>query len=484
MGHGLSGNGDQGEAPLRLYEQLAQQLTAQVDSGQLAAGERLPSVRQMSRQRGVSVATVLAAYQLLEDRGRIEARPQSGHYVRAVGAPGVLEPEPSRPTPAPSEVDTAGLVSLLLRDAADPQLLQLGVALPNAALLPTERLHRILARLARGTGGGYTDPRGVEPLRAQIASRLARLGLLVAPDEIIVTCGCQEALMIALRATCQAGDTVVLESPAYFNFFQAIETLGLRALELPTQPREGISLTALATVLGQHRVGACLLSTNYSNPLGATMPLAAKRELVDLLAEHGVPLIEDDIYGDLAHSGDRPPVAKGFDGDGGVILCSSFSKTISPGVRIGWMVPGRWLDRATHLKAVFSTATATLPQLAVAEFLATAGYDHHLRRIGRVYARLCAELAEAVGRCFPVGTRVSRPDGGFVLWLQCPDYVDARALHQAMRERGVTIAPGVMFGTQERYRHCLRLNAAFWSEPAAPAAVAEMGRLAAQMQSG
>lgn len=283
--------------------------------------------------------------------------------------------------------------------------------------------------------------------------------------------------MLALRAACRQGDTVAIESPAYFNFLQLLAQLDLRALEIPASPGEGMSLEALTYALDHNPVQACMVITNFNNPLGGLMPDPRKQQLVELLETRGIPLIEDDIYGDLSFADQRPSVAKAWDRTGNVLLCSSFTKTLAPGYRVGWIAPGRFQERIERIKMVINIASATPPQLAIAEFLANGGYDHYLRSIRRVYARQVGQMGEAIGRHFPAGTRVSRPAGGFSLWVEMPEPVDSRELYvQALRE-GITIAPGPLFSATGKFPNCVRLNAGFWS-PAAEAAVATLGRLA------
>ena len=458
-----------------LYETLAADLSGLIASGTFRPGDRLPSVRQLSAQRKVSVSTVLQAYLLLEDRGLIEARPQSGYYVRlAEGrlAPELRraplpEPDISSPGPDPAQVGLRELVMRVVRDSENPNLVQLGTALPNRDLLPTRKLNRIVATLAREQeeqSNGYFFPPGYEPLRVQIAQRAVVAGCSLSPADIVITAGCSEAIELCLRAVFRAGDIVAIESPTYFGILQSIEALGLKALEIPTHPREGISLSALRFALEHNPVRACLVVSNFNNPLGSCMPDEAKRDLVELLARHEIPLIEDDISGEIYFSEQRPPAAKAFDRKGLVLLCSSFSKDVCPGYRVGWTAPGRFRAAVEWLKFASSGVTASLPQMAVAEFIACGSYDHHLRRLRREYAFNVEQMAQAVVRCFPPGTRLTQPGGGFVLWVQLPEAVDSLELYRQALHVGVTLAPGYIFSASPKYRNFIRLNAAAWSK--------------------
>ena len=462
-----------------LYETVAQRIIHLIDHGTYGVGDRIPSIRGLSRQMQVSLTTVMEAYRLLEDLGVIEAHPQSGFYVRARHLEPPHVPAKSEAIGDPIPVRMGDLVMRVMRDTLNPDLVQFSAALPNPDLLPTEKLTRLLAAVTRREqhrSDVYEIPPGCEELRVQVARRSLEAGCRLTPSDIIVTCGCQEAVVLSLRAVCKAGDIVAVESPTYFNFLQAIELLGLRALEIPTHPEEGMRLDALQQAVERHPVRACLLSTNFSNPLGATMPESKRAELVTLLARSDIPLIEDDVYGDLSFAGLRPRLAKSFDTKGMVLLCSSFSKTLAPGYRVGWIAPGRFQAQIEHLKFVSNIAAASPPAIAIAEFLANGGYDHHLRRVRRVYSAQMGLMSQHIYRFFPEGTRVSRPSGGYVLWVQCPEHVDAVSLYQRALRRGITLAPGPLFSPQQGYRNCIRLNSAQWS-PKAAEAIAGLGQL-------
>lgn len=453
-----------------LYEEIAARVGGLIEQGTYRPGERIPSIREMSRQMQVSVNTIMGAYAQLENQGMVEARPQSGYYVRSR----VLEPGADVPNrkpedePLPCCVSVEELPMKVIRSLTDPSMVPLGSSVPNPDLLPIDKLNRMLATEARRfriQSVSYTGPRGTHRLRTQIAKRSLTYGCTPAPEEIVVTSGCVEAVTLALQATCRPGDTVAIASPVYYTFLHSIQWMGLKVLEIPATPREGISIDVLGYAIRHNPVHACLIISNFNNPLGSVIPDEKKRELVALLAQHDIPLIEDDVYGDLAFGSARPSAVKAYDEKGLVLYCSSFSKTLAPGYRVGWIVPGRYQRKVQQLKALFNIATATPTQLAIAEFLTNGGYDHHLRTIRRIYSRQVARVQDAVGRHFPLGTRVTRPGGGFVLWVEMPDGIDAFRLYEDAFNAGISIAPGTLFtATGDKYRNCIRLNAAFWSE--------------------
>ena len=465
-----------------LYQQVASRIESLIEGGTLRPGDRIPSVRKLSGQLDVSISTVLEAYRLLEDRRLVEARPQSGYYVRhRADAP----PEPKKSTSlrraVPPEPDE--LVLRVLRDSRDPRLVPLGAAIPSADFLPTSRLNRLLAQVAREdphASQQYDSVNGFEELRLHIARRMIEAGCSVTPDDIITTGGTQEAVFLCLRAVTKPGDTVAIETPTYYGLLEAIESLHLRALEIATDPRDGVCLDELERALRTRSIAACAFVPNFGNPLGHRMPDDKKRRMVELLAEFEVPLVEDDIYADLCFDGERPHAAKAYDRRGLVMLCSSFSKSLAPGYRVGWAMPGRFLQRVARLKFSSSVATTTPTQMAIARYLSQGGFDRYLRRLRRTYKELTHWMTGAIAEAFPAGTRVSRPGGGHVLWVEMPESVDSIWLYEAALEDGVSIAPGPLFSATDRYRNFIRLNCAQpWTEKVARG-VERLGALVAR----
>jgi DNA-binding transcriptional MocR family regulator len=465
---------------LHRYQELAHRLADAMAAGSLRAGDRLPSVRALSARHGVSIATATQAYRWLENQRLIEARPKSGYFVLA-RTHKLAEPAASSPPPGARAVGVNAFVMEYLACSEQPGVAPLGCATPAESLYPGEKLQRLMAAIGRRhpeLAARYTTSTGHERLRGAIARRAIEFGCALDPDDVIVTNGCTEALNLALRAVARPGDTIALESPTYFTLLQIIESLGMRALEIPTHPREGISLEALELATrAPGAVKAVLLVPNFANPLGSLMPDASKERLVRLLAGRGIPLIEDDIYGECYFGRARPFVAKAWDTDGNVLLCSSFTKSLAPGLRIGWIAPGRYRREVELLKFITSIATPELPQRAIAEFMANGGYDHHLRKLRAAFALQVQQLGEAVAEHFPEGCRLTQPAGGFVLWVELPQEVDSVRLFEAARAHGIAIAPGSMFTTTDRYRHFIRLNCGHALGSRLQLAVAQLGEL-------
>lgn len=467
-----------------LYQRVAGDLASLITRGALRPGDRLPSVRGLGLQRHVSVATVLAAYRELETRGLVEARPQSGHYVRAPSATVLPEPRAPRVTAKPSKVSVGALVAEVYGAGGDPRRVPFGAAYPSPELLPADKLNRTLAAIAREAGGAgvaYDPPPGYLPLRRQIARRWAAFGVAITPDDVITTFGAMEALALSLRAVARAGDTVAVESPAYFGLLQLLEGLGVRALEIPALPGRGMDLDALEEALGRHRLAAILAIPSFNNPLGCLMSDGDRERLVGLVERHEVPLIEDDIYGDIYFGEARPRPAKAFDKKGFVMLCGSFSKTLAPGYRVGFAVPGRFRERVEALKFAETIATATLPQMAIRDFVENGGYDRHLRTLRRRLAAQVTQVSDAVSARFPEKTRVSRPEGGFVLWVELPPGVSGQTLFERAAEAGVAIAPGSIFSAKARFSGYVRLSCGYPWTSAIDQAITTLANLTAEL---
>ncbi len=478
-------NGQNGAGELLRYEEVAARIGGMIKNGTYRAGERVPSIRGLSRQLRVSANTVMESYARLENLGLIEARPQSGYYVCSrLAEPAGLSTSRERGRGLSPNPVTIGDVALeVMRNIGNPSLVPLGGGIPNCDLLPIDKLNRMLASEARRfslQSIAYPPHQGHKLLRTQIARRSLDSGCSLSPEDIIITSGCVEAMNLALQAVCRPGDTVAIGSPVYPTFLKSIQWMGLKVLEIPSNG-EGMNLEVLDYAIRHNKVSACITIANFNNPLGSLMTDDKKRELVTLLAKQEIPLIEDDVYGDLAYGPSRPPSTKAFDEKGLVLYCSSFSKTLAPGYRVGWIAPGRFKEKVAQLKVLLNIATASPTQLAVAEFLTNGGYDFHLRKIRRVYARQTALVREAVIRQFPAGSRISRPEGGYILWVELPEGFDAFKLYEAALREGIGIAPGTIFTLGDRYKNCFRLNAAFWSE-LTERALETLGGLAEEMK--
>ncbi|HEY6943317.1 PLP-dependent aminotransferase family protein [Dokdonella sp.] len=466
-----------------LYEDLAGRLGAQIRRGLLRPGERLPSLRRLGRQEKVSIATAVEAYLRLEREGLVEARERSGYFVRARAVPPPQARLPRVQSRAPQTLRNPALLGVL--DVLSREdLLPLHVTTPAAELLPGRALAAATARTLRRDPGlalAYGAPQGLLQLREQIARRYLGCGVEVDPAEVVITAGAMEAISLALRCVTRAGDVVLLETPTYYGILQAVAALGLRAIEVPSRGSAGIDAAAVRTALERHPVRAAVLVPNFNNPNGSLTGDDDKRAIVAACGERGVVVIEDDLYGELAYSGERPAPLRRYAGRARVITCSSWSKTLAPGLRVGWALAGDHVDDIVRAKCFSSVATASLPQRAIGEYFARHDFDRSLRRLRRELATNAQRWRDAIRRSWPDGTRVSEPAGGVSLWLELAGGVDGQALFEAAMAHGIGCLPGHLFSLRGDYRGHLRLGLGLAWNARVEDGLRELGRLAGRL---
>ncbi len=445
---------------MKLYQSVAQELSVMIRGGSLATGDALPSIRLLSEQRGVSASTILRAYENLEAQGLIESRPRSGYYVlgrrKAPAAP-----RTSSPKTGSTRLDVSDLVFETLEASRDRRVVPLGSAFPSPTLFPWAKLARYLGSSARHMDPWQTVeglPPGSLELRRQIARRYLRLGMTIDVDQIVITAGALEALNLSLQTVAGKGDTIAIESPTFYGCLQAAERLGLQVIEIPTHPEFGVDLPALTKAIDRHPIKACWFMTTLHHPTGATMPAERKRELVRLLASREIALIEDDAYAELQFAKHAALPAKAFDKSGYVLHCGSFSKSLAPGYRLGWVAAGRFTRELARRKMESSIATSLPVQQAIAVMLQRGGYDSHLTALRRQLAAQQAAALASLRRHLPSGFRVTRPAGGYFLWVECAPAVDSLDVHRRALAAGISLAPGPIFSARQQFRNFLRIN--------------------------
>ncbi|WP_337064582.1 PLP-dependent aminotransferase family protein [Rouxiella badensis] len=465
------------------YEHLANVLGERIEQGLYPSGQRLPSVRMLSNEHGVSVSTVQQAYRMLEDRLLVEARPKSGYFVsaskRLPGLPAVCR-TPQRPV----DISQWDQVLAQITSRVIPGMIALGGGTPDLTLPSLRPLSRALVKVAQRTDLSalyYDLIDGSKELRDQIARLMIDSGSSIDAENLVITTGCHEALSIAIRSVCEFGDIVAVDSPSFHGAMQTLKGFGMKALEIPTDPVTGISIEALEMALEQWPIKAIQLTPNCNNPLGYNMPDERKKALLRLAQCYDIAIIEDDVYGDLAYQYPRPATIYSFDDDGRVLLCSSFSKTLAPGLRMGWIAPGRYRDRALHMKYIGTGASATHPQLAIADFIKEGYYQTHLRRIRQQYQQNLCVMTDWVIRYFPEGVRVSRPQGGFLLWVELDEKIDTQKLNRLLEPEKIQISVGSIFSASGKYRNCLRLNYSQLDEKIHKPAIKRVGEVIHQM---
>ncbi len=452
-----------------LYLKLADDLEREIRNGSYKAGQKLPSLRGMREQTGRSITTINQAYTELENRGIVNVREKSGFYVRPMLDNILPRPVKNNKIVRPHKVTINTMSTMIQQSICNPQMLPFGTALPSPDLLPLKQLAREVrgaaTKYASGEYIGYCHPSGLKELRIEIGKRSVDYFDEAAGDEILITGGCMSAIDLSLRTVANPGDIILVESPTFLCYLQLIEDLNMRALEVPVDSDTGFDLEAVDQLLEEHDVRGALLNANFHNPLGYVMTREAKRKLVEMFSRRQIPIIEDDIYGDLFFDETRPLPLKAFDREGLVLYCSSFTKTLAPDLRVGWTIPGRFREKVKRLKFNSSVATSQLDQGIVASFMASGSYDRHLRKLRNALKKQAANLMLAIAHHFPEGTRVSAPRGGLCLWVELDQRIDALQLFGRAREENIALVPGSICSVTDNYRHCIRLNCGYpWTE--------------------
>jgi len=451
-----------------LYLEIAGEIEGQIQKGLLTAGDKLPSVRAVCLKYNVSMSTAQMAYFTLISKSLIESKPKSGYIVSNWLKNSLELPQTSNPKMVhPGKTDDA-LVSSIFESINNKKVTRFALGAPASELLPIRQLNRAVSGAIKdlsGCGTEYDSIEGNSDLRKHLAKWFYKTGAQVLDNEIVTTSGCLNAIAYCLMATTKPGDAIAIESPAFFGLLQLFQSLGLRVIELPTNATTGIEIDALEKVLSQEKINACLLVSNFSNPLGSCMPDEHKQEIVKLLNHYNVPLIEDDLYGDLYFGNNRPKTCKAFDKEGMVLCCSSVSKTIAPGYRVGWIAPGKFKEKIVRLKMVNAIASTTLTHQAIANFFQTGGYENHIRKLRHTLHSNCLQYTQAITNYFPEDTKISRPQGGLFLWVELNKSINTVDLYKKALQNNIVIAPGKVFSLQNQFNNCMRLNyGLLWSE--------------------
>jgi len=467
-----------------LYLRISRDIEKQIDRRVLRVGEQLPSIRMICGQYGVSMTTALQAYHELERKALIESRPQSGYYVSWAPDKFPSIPATSQPATAGKDDQTEEIVQKVYNSIANKNLTMLSLGVPAPELLPIAKLNKALLQAVRelpDSGTGYENTQGNSRLRRLIAKSSYIWKGNLTEDDLVTTSGCMNSIAYCLMTLTQRGDTVAVESPLFFGILQLAKSLGLQVLELPTNAQTGIEPDALKKALQTKKIKACLLVSNFNNPLGSCMPDEHKKEVVALLEQYNVPLIEDDLYGDVYFGDSRPKPCKAFDESGIVLWCGSVSKTLAPGYRVGWVAPGRFTQSLLRLKMYHSLSSPNLLQETIANFLEKDRYAHYLVNVRRTLHANSIQFIRAISEYFPEGTRVTRPQGGFMLWVELNKKIDTMELYEAAMKQKISIAPGRMFTLHKQFDHCMRLSyGSEWSERL-DGSLKILGRLAKNM---
>lgn len=441
-----------------LYQNIAKTIAGQIKTGIWKVGDKLPSLRTIRREYGVSLNTAIQAYYDLEKDGFIISSPKSGYFVNYKPLR-LFAPTTTQPQSVYIGEEDNDLISDVYRSIEDLSITRFSLGVPEDVLLPIAKLNKELIRAMRslpGSGTRYEDTQGSLKLRKDVARFTYNWNGNLTEQDLVITGGVNNATSLALLAITQKGDTIAVESPVYFGILQLANSLGLRVLELPTNPITGIDPDALKKVLPQ--IKACILISNFSNPMGCCMPEDHKKAVVKMLASHNIPLIEDDLYGDVFFGSSRPKPCKAFDEEGLVLWCSSVSKTLAPGYRVGWIAPGKFKNAILRQKSIHLISTPSLNQTAIANFMENNRYENHLHKLRRELHSNSLHFVQSIMDYFPEETKITHPQGGFMIWVELDKRMNTTELYYRAMQQKISIAPGRMFTLQDQFKNCMRLS--------------------------
>ena len=444
-----------------LYLQVADGIQKMIADEILRIGDKLPSVRVLSEEYGISMGTAFQAYYHLEGKGLIESRPKSGYYVRFNHRRYPEMPKQLQPDTLSHEVSVKQMIESIYGDIAAHNVINFALAVPDLSLLPAAKLNKSVIHALRSSEDhclNYEHTQGNAELRKQIAKLSFNWGGKIKYDDIVVTSGCLEAITICLKAVTKQGDTVAVECPTYFGIYQAIEGLGLKVVEIASDSATGMNLENFQKAIKKFPIKACVFVPNFNNPMGSCMPDENKKKLVELISKHNIPLIEDDIYGELYFGKNRPKTSKYYDTKGLVMHCSSLSKSLAPGFRIGWTIPGKFLEEVKLIKRIQNISSPTLTQTAMAHFLGNGRFEYHLKNLRKALHTQSLRYIQGILKYFPEDTKISRPLGGFVLWCELNKKVNAFKLRAEAMKHNISVVPGKIFSASCNYTNFIRIS--------------------------
>jgi DNA-binding transcriptional MocR family regulator len=451
-----------------LYVKIANSLEQQINNDTLKVGDKLPSIRMICRQHGVSMSTAQFAYYELEAKSLIEPRPQSGFYVSNSFRKKLAMPGASRPENKPAVKTVTDIIENSFNISGEKNFTVFSRGVPATQLLPIAKLNKAMLQAVRSLPGGgtvYESLQGNEKLRTQVARWSFNWKGSLSEKDILTTAGCMSAISYCLMALTKRGDTIAVESPCFYGILQLAQSLGLKILELPTNPQTGVEMEPLRKIVQKTKLAVCIFVSNFNNPFGSLMPEEHKKEAVKLLEKYNIPLIEDDLYGDLYFGIKRPTCCKSYDESGMVLLCNSFSKTLAPAYRVGWVAPGKFMNEVMKIKLFHTLSSTPITHEATGSFLETGRYEAHLRKLRKILYTNYLQYVRVIGESFPDGTKISRPQGGLSLWVELPKAIDTIELYNSAFSKKITFSPGSMFTLQKQFGNCMRLSYGLeWNE--------------------
>ena len=375
----------------------------------------------------------------------------------------------------------------ILKVTERPEVLSFAGGLPAPEAFPVAELQRAHADVLAADGAAalqYATTEGYAPLRAWVAARMARRGMRVEPEQVLITAGSQQGIDLVAKVLLDPGDTVVVENPSYLAALQAFQAYEAR-LAVVSSDEQGMRVDELERLLRKTKPKLVYIVPTFQNPRGTTLSLERRAQLAELSARHGVLLLEDDPYNELRYSGEPLPAIASLEERAPIVHLGTFSKTIAPGLRLGWAIAKDEVVRALILaKQSTDLHTGALAQRAVLRMLQSFDYDAHLRRICALYGERCRAMHEALARTFPSGSQWTHPEGGLFIWARLPEGIDCGELLLEAARENVAFVPGAPFFARNPQLNTLRLNFSNRSPQLIAEGMARLGACAARRLAG
>ncbi|CAI3951761.1 DNA-binding transcriptional regulator [Commensalibacter communis] len=443
------------------FRQLAQNIQFLIESGSWPAHKKLPSLRAQAQSSGYSLMTVLNAYQELEAKGWIYTKQKSGYYVSGDIN---ISPEHTNKVALNTNIEINSLVFDHLKRLQQDHVIPLGSAFPSVPLLCNIHFMKILSQHAKLPNSSLsTDsmPPGSLHLRQILASRYSLNGISTQPEDIVITSGALDALNLSLQALTKPGDFILLQQTIFYGAWQAAERLGLNVITIPEHPEHGFDVNAFESALKNYPIKVCWLMLNAHNPIGFTVSNEIKLVIAELLHRYKVYLIEDDVYQELFYEKQKPLSVKHFDKENYVLHCSSFSKILGAGVRVGWVHSRPFSNAIQHLQLMSTVSASNLMQHALVDFIGTHHYEKHLRQLRLKLQKNKNTYYKLLKEILPKSCKIYLYATGYFLWIQLPINVDSTVLYQHLLDKKIVIAPSILFQQDNLPRNYIRLNCSF-----------------------
>ena len=463
-----------------VYISFANKLAKMIDNGVFKPGDKLPSIRSLHQKKGLSIGTILQSFNYLMDKGLIVSKEKSGYFVQNVSSKEIPLPKVMPVSLSGRSVHIDGLLQNLLLDGTGKKFVSFTNALPDNRLLPFNSIKRFIQQTSRDYSGSYLrleSRYGNKQLREEIAKRSLHWKGYIHADELIITNGAAEAIFCCLKAVTQAGDTVLIQDPCFFGVMQIIECLGLKVASVPSHPATGISMDDVKKTCKKLAIKACVIVSNFNNPDGASINTEGKKQLAELANTLHIPIIEDDLYADLFFKGGRPDTIKAYDTGGWIMYCSSFTKTLAPGFRVGWCAAGRFTYDVARIKSVLNHSTSNFNQQVILQLLCSGMFERHLLKFRLEMIKNLIRYTSLIQQHFPGGTKITQPNGGLYIWIELPVALNTSNLLEKAIAQGVSYAPGEIFSSKGGYLNYLRISYSSLWEKKVEKALITLGKL-------